>query len=357
MEFTGERFIPEAGLGSEIEIEHLQRYQAVLPLVAGKTVLDAAAGSGYGTAQLASGASQAHGVEIDSEAVAHARGHYRADNLFFHRASIAALPLADASMEVVVSFETIEHVDEATQEQFLAEVKRVLRPGGLLIISTPDRAVYSDHPGYHNEFHIKEFYRDEFREFLAPAFAHLAFHEQAEQLAYVIHHGTASGPFAHFPVAGRPLPAGKYIIALCSDAPLDGLPPLDLLTLDPDNTHQAKIDRVLALQDEVDVKNGHITRLEGEVAGLHKDLEEIHAINSRAHRELDHKQEEINVLLAQAAELRHTLAQETTRLTGELTACRHELDHIKATKAWRLIQRCYRIKNRLLALLIPGRRS
>ena len=58
---------------------------------------------------------------------------------------------------MVISFETIEHVDEAMQRGFLTEIRRVLKDDGILIISTPNKEVYSDQYHYHNEFHVKNF--------------------------------------------------------------------------------------------------------------------------------------------------------------------------------------------------------
>jgi 2-polyprenyl-3-methyl-5-hydroxy-6-metoxy-1,4-benzoquinol methylase len=66
----------------------------------------------------------------------------------------------DGTVDLVVSFETIEHHDE--HEQMLAEIKRVLKPNGMVIVSSPDKAIYTDKPDYHNRFHIKELYREEF---------------------------------------------------------------------------------------------------------------------------------------------------------------------------------------------------
>jgi ubiquinone/menaquinone biosynthesis C-methylase UbiE len=85
----------------------------------------------------------------------------------FEAASVATLPFADASFDAVVSFETIEHVDGALQEQMLRELRRVLKPGGFLVISSPNKAVYSDKRGFTNEFHVRELYFDEFDALLA----------------------------------------------------------------------------------------------------------------------------------------------------------------------------------------------
>ncbi|NIF76627.1 glycosyltransferase [Paraburkholderia sp. Cy-641] len=158
IEFTGERYIPtEAG---DIRYEHWHRYAWAAHAVAGLDVLDVACGEGYGSAILARTANKVTGVDLSQEATAHATAQYAAvENLSFLNGSACVLPLHDASFDAVVSFETIEHLME--QEEMLAEIRRVLRPGGFLILSSPNKKVYSDDRNYRNEFHVKELYFDE----------------------------------------------------------------------------------------------------------------------------------------------------------------------------------------------------
>jgi len=153
VEFTGERFIPtESG---EIRHEHLHRYAWCKELVRGKQVLDIACGEGYGSAMLAEVAASVVGIDISHEAVDHASGVYaNVDNLRYCQGDAALVPLSDDSVDVVVSFETIEHHDRHVE--MISEIRRVLRPGGVLVISSPNRPVYSDKAGHHNEFHVKE---------------------------------------------------------------------------------------------------------------------------------------------------------------------------------------------------------
>ena len=120
MEFTGERFVP--GVLGKIEIEHLHRYLSVTRVVAGKTVLDIASGEGYGSAMLARTASKVIGVDISLEAISHAQEKYQAQNLQFCVGSCSAIPIKNASVDVVVTFETIEHHDE--HDAMLREIKR-----------------------------------------------------------------------------------------------------------------------------------------------------------------------------------------------------------------------------------------
>uniref|UniRef100_UPI0016606D9F class I SAM-dependent methyltransferase n=1 Tax=Stenotrophomonas maltophilia TaxID=40324 RepID=UPI0016606D9F len=167
IEFTGERFVPtEHGV---IRQEHLHRYAWCLPIVEGKDVLDVASGEGYGSAMLASRARSVRGVDISPEAVDHATERYAAlSNLGYVQGSAAAIPLPDDCVDVVVSFETIEHLME--QKEMMAEVRRVLRPDGVLVMSSPNKEVYSDRAGYHNDFHVKELYQNEFLELVGQHF-------------------------------------------------------------------------------------------------------------------------------------------------------------------------------------------
>lgn len=165
--FTGERFAPE--VRGSIWYEHWHRYCAVRPLVRGQRVLDAACGEGYGSFLLADGAREVIGVDIAAEAVAHARARYVAGNLRYVEASCTALPLPDASVDRIVSFETIEHLPG--QVAMLAEFRRVLAPDGVLVISSPNRPVYSgSEPGGGNEFHVRELDRAELAALLDPVF-------------------------------------------------------------------------------------------------------------------------------------------------------------------------------------------
>ena len=167
MECTGERYLPE--FDRDWTLEHLHRYLLACELAAGKTVLDISCGDGYGAAMLARHAAQVTGVDIDTPTVERARGKYVADNLRFLQGSATDIPLDDDSVDLVISFETIEHLME--QDRMLYEIRRVLRPEGFLLISSPDKYEYSDVPGYHNEFHLKELYRQEFEALLQKHFS------------------------------------------------------------------------------------------------------------------------------------------------------------------------------------------
>lgn len=170
LEFTGERFLPE--VAGQIAFEHLHRYHFARRLVEGLDVLDVACGEGYGSDIVARSAKSVVGVDIAAEAVLHATKRYGGDRLRFVEASAAALPFADAQFDAVVSFETIEHHDK--HEEMLSEIRRVLKPGGMLIISSPNKLHYSIEPGYNNPYHVKELFREEFVALVGRYFQHQA---------------------------------------------------------------------------------------------------------------------------------------------------------------------------------------
>ena len=147
LDFTGERFTPECV--REINYEHLHRYAFALELVRGKRVLDAACGEGYGSALLAGAASSVSAVDISEQAVQHARGRYQASNLDFHASDCRDLPFASDEFDCIVSFETLEHLQD--HDGLMQEFRRVLKPGGFLLLSSPDKAVYTDRLENRNE--------------------------------------------------------------------------------------------------------------------------------------------------------------------------------------------------------------
>ena len=164
--FTGERFLPECA--GEMIYEHWHRYLIVRNYVAGKRVLDVASGEGYGSHLLSKAAASVVGADISADAVAHANSRYANENLRYVAADCTQIPELDASFDVIVSFETIEHMTK--HEAFLREVDRLLAPAGIFIISSPNRPEYSDKTGYKNEFHVKELDRAELKTLLDPHF-------------------------------------------------------------------------------------------------------------------------------------------------------------------------------------------
>jgi ubiquinone/menaquinone biosynthesis C-methylase UbiE len=163
MEYTGERMVPEAADLSTFW-EHVFRYAFACKRVKGRRVLDIASGEGYGTHALSKAAKSVIGVDISPEAIEHARKKYGLD---FRLGSADSIPIASSSVGVVVSFETIEHVPVVAK--FVDEVFRVLEPGGVFIVSTPNKERYlsGQKP---NPYHCSELTRTEFVECLQSRF-------------------------------------------------------------------------------------------------------------------------------------------------------------------------------------------
>lgn len=171
LDWTGERLV--TSVKAVGVVEHLHRYSLACEFVTNKIVLDIASGEGYGSNLLAKKAKKVFGVDISTEAVEHASCKYKQDNLSYKHGSVTAIPLEDSSVDVVVSFETIEHLFE--QEVMFQEIKRVLKKDGLLIISSPEKQNYEDINTEENHFHVKELYFKEFKELITCYFTNYSF--------------------------------------------------------------------------------------------------------------------------------------------------------------------------------------
>lgn len=312
MPFTGERFVPtEVG---EIRYEHLHRYAICADVVRGKTVLDIASGEGYGAAILAQFARHVTGVDISGEAVTHAGRRYaKVDNLRFLEGSCTAIPLADESVEVVVSFETLEHIVE--HDRMLDEVLRVLRHDGLMVISTPDRDVYTGEMGNRNEFHVRELDRKEFETLLAGRFQRVRIYGQrlaTGSLVYETDHASATELVAYTEsdeqvVRGVPPLSGPvYLIGVCGKTrrPLPILP------------------TSLYLDEKTDLSRMHI-----DTARWANSLEEDLTKTQGYVREL---QDEHERTVAWALELQQTATASAAELERTATASAAELERTAA---------------------------
>lgn len=267
MIFTGERYVPATMDDDEIKIEHIQRYQSIQHLVPGKIILDAACGEGYGTDMIAKDAHQIYGIDIDKVTIEHAQKQYIKANLEFLVGSIEKLPFEDGFFDIVVSFETIEHVDEKIQNAFLKEIKRVLKEDGLLIISTPNKEIYSDYRNYSNPYHVKEFYKGEFFTFLNTKFKNVEFFYQARENTFLLS-GENNEDYKNLELENTIADNSKYIIAICSDLENQNL---NLNSIIVENgTFNKKIERIIELQEQVEDRNRHIEFLDQEILEKNK---------------------------------------------------------------------------------------
>ncbi len=148
MVITGERTVPGIWHENYWFRRHEVVYELVADLVAGLDVLEAGCGEGYGADLLRRHAARVHALDYDEYAVGHVRRAY--PEVPVVRGNLVAVPWADASHDVVVSLQTIEHLWD--QDAFLAECVRVVRPGGRVVVSTPNTLTFP--PG--NIYHPKE---------------------------------------------------------------------------------------------------------------------------------------------------------------------------------------------------------
>lgn len=222
LSLDGERFIPGSMTGS-IALEHWHRYAFALGLCEGKDVLDIACGEGYGSALLAKRARSVVGADVSAEVVEHARAAYCIDNLKYVRQDCRSLDFPGASFDLVVSFETIEHIAE--QDQLLQHISRVLRPQGLLVISSPNRTEYNALATHANEHHIQELESEELLELLGRHFQNISLLGQRVVTGSLISCGSPRGHM-RFASLKQPelvvdsLPSPVYSVALASNGSL-----------------------------------------------------------------------------------------------------------------------------------------
>lgn len=250
----GERMIPEFHKGNIMYGEHLGRYMAMDTIVSGRDVLDIASGSGYGTKHISMSAKKVYGVDVSEEAIEYAKLHYGAKNVQYKVGSGTNIPLDDDSVDVVVSMETIEHIED--QESFLKEVRRVLRPDGVFVVSTPNDKVYPKG----NHFHVREHDKQSLASLLKGCFSQIDFYYQVTAIAASIHEESELGQEdAEIKWAARKLYGTKpddsiYYIVVCGESKV--LPKIQgntLLSQEFSHLEQKKLaDYIGDLQAELD---------------------------------------------------------------------------------------------------------
>ncbi len=292
-----ERFVPGTADGELIEVEHFVRYRWAAQLVAGRRVLDAGCGVGYGSAMLAeAGATEVVGVDLSAKAVAAAASGAPA-NASFVTGDVHALPFEPGQFDVIVCFEVIEHVEH--QDEVIAELVRVLAPAGVLVMSSPNRDVYPAG----NPHHLHEYVPEELRAALGAHLDHVELRRQHAWLASAVlddeHAADASmqerGDVRVSKSAWRDPGSEPYTIALASREPLPA-------TLS-----------AVALGDLMDTALG---------------------------TELERARTELSALRAVEAQLR----QDAATLLAELDDKRAELRNVYGSVSWRLTEPLRRAK-------------
>ena len=366
LEWSGERFLPwheDATLAAE----HLHRYAYASRIARGKRVLDIGCGEGYGSAILAAHAASVIGVDLDAATVAHAHRKYSNANLDFLIASAAELPFS-LRFDLAVCFEVLEHLED--QIGMVAEIRRVLTPEGVLIISTPDKRTYTDETGFENPFHVHELYLEELEELLRGQFSQIQMLGQEFQCVSRIYpvDTNKTTEVTEFQVRrhqeGFVVDANKmnhpvYYVALAArDQALIPLPPNSLLT-DADNYIGNRLKRIeLELAERVEEidccrrgiewQKKQISNLETKLQSRDEALEwrseqirsresqvlELEEKHDKAQRDLAAVREESS----RKAERIRSLEQQSNQLSWELTA-------IKASRGWRLLTKLREIRD------------
>ncbi|HEY0613992.1 MAG TPA: methyltransferase domain-containing protein [Candidatus Elarobacter sp.] len=224
MQFTGERYVPEPK--GRTHYENLHRYSVAARLAAGKRVLDLASGEGYGAALLCRTAADVVGIDSDEACISHARSAHYHPNLRFVQGEATNVPLKDESIDLITSFETMQRLWD--QEVMLDEFRRVLAPGGMVLLSTPNKLVYSDRSGIRNPYHVRELYYADLRDMLARRFPFVRIYGQRIVASSVLHplagseEGTGTARWYAGDAGGvreelPELPHPVHFIAVCGD--------------------------------------------------------------------------------------------------------------------------------------------
>ncbi len=312
----GERYVPELHGPSTIAIEHHARYSWAAPLAAGRDVLDAGCGVGWGTVLLAeSGARTAVGMDIDQRALASARA--RADGKAeFVRGDLVALPFDDGTFDLVVCFEAIEHVEQPLQ--VMDEIHRVLRPGGVVAVSSPNRGVYPAG----NPFHLHELTSDELRDGLQERFAHVAIYRQRTYMSSLVTdergHGQSDPAVALDARLYKLAPGAPgdetYAVALASDEPLPSMEDVAMLTSAIDFSDL--YERLAALEHRALLAEAQRAAAKAEVGNVNTRVERLVAQLSKADRarsELERVQRELAETQGWLEDHRNSLSWRVTK--------------------------------------------
>ncbi len=272
MEFTGERLIPDDPAHRDLYWEHRARYELAVPLARGKRVLDLGCGCGYGSDLLARAeAKSVVGLDCASKAISYAQTHYQGDALSFVVGDACNSGLPAASFDLIVCYELIEHL--ADQAGLLTEAARLLAPGGIIFLSTPDAERCGAEP---NPFHVRELKRAEFEALLVPRFPHVRLLGQRRLSGVMFGDGlaatfTAADCDYWIAVCGEQVPEVGRLIEIPYWQNLDDL----RRRLDErDADVVARDERIVSLQREVEEKSAWGTSLAAKISGLERDRQD-----------------------------------------------------------------------------------
>ena len=287
MEFTGERVVP-GKTDPDLMNEHWARYQFAKPLVHGKLVVDAGCGVGYGSAFLAASARLVLALDTSTEALRAAREEYSHPKVALINADCGRLPLPDASVDVVASFEVIEHLND--WQSLISEAARVLAPHGQLLVSTPNRIYSQESRQEPNPYHVHEFDYSEFESELGKYFPYvmLFLENHSDAVTFI----PPQGEDVRTRLEGRERDpqSAHFFLAVCSKQPQHG-PPAFVFVPSGGNVLREREQHVKALQEQVHELEQHITTLQEQV----RELEQENAERTRWAQELNMELESVRV--------------------------------------------------------------
>jgi SAM-dependent methyltransferase len=323
-EFTGERLIP-GQVDVDLLNEHLARYAFAARLAHGKRVLDAGCGAGYGSAELAGQAFSVTGADVAAEAVDFARANYPLPNLAFEQASCDRLPHRDGCFDLVVAFEVIEHLERWSE--FLQEARRLLAPGGQLIVSTPNKLYYTESRGVQgaNPFHVHEFDFDEFRGALEAIFPHvtLFLENHVEGVTFQPHQ---PGDTIETRVdAGDPLPdESHFFVAVCAHRPQVGNPTFVYVPR-AGNVLRERERHIALLDREVEQKNQWLEKAQQDLAEFERQQRKLLDELEKSNQWADALNRDLAERRARVDELQQELAREQENAQAQIHQLEQEL--------------------------------
>lgn len=283
-EFTGERVVPGL-VDVNLLNEHRARYAFAQRFAAGRRVLDAGCGSGYGAAALARSAAEVTGIDAAGDAIQYAREHFGAANVRFEQGLCNALP--DGPFDLITAFEVIEHLED--WRGLLEEARRVLAPGGRFLVSTPNKLYYAEsrREAGANPFHVHEFEFGEFREELERVFGHVVMLAQnhVEGVAFATLEPTATVEAAMGERGAIPEDA-HFFVAVCAAEPL---PELGSFVWVPAaaNVLRERERHIHLLEEEVQLRTGWMEQSRAELALRNREYEDLLAMVRRLNTQVE----------------------------------------------------------------------
>lgn len=224
-EFTGERVIP-GQVNDDLWAEHVARYAFASRLADGRRTLDVGCGTGYGVVALAEKAANVVGADVSAEAVGYARSNSAAGNACYLQASATALPFSAGAFDLITAFEVIEHLVD--WRSLLTEARRVLTPGGLFLVSTPNRLYYAESRRLEgpNPYHVHEFEFAEFQAALFQSFSNVSILFQNRVEAFAFYGAPSQRPGAvQFGMSAGGPDTAHFFVAVCGNGSLPELHP------------------------------------------------------------------------------------------------------------------------------------